>query len=145
MNQKNLPFLKHILDEIDFLLRETRGLTYEDFISNGLLKRGCARSIEIIGEAAKKLSPGFREREPSWDHRRLIQESEKVAIEKNSLRWWDWERYSSRQGVKMKMGGMVGEITYRGRLKPFFPILKAGEMLHVGKGTSFGLGRYKIQ
>jgi len=47
------PFLKHILDEINFLLKETKGLSYEDFISNELLKRGCSRSIEIIGEPQK--------------------------------------------------------------------------------------------
>ncbi|MCC7201917.1 MAG: CRISPR system precrRNA processing endoribonuclease RAMP protein Cas6 [Nitrospirae bacterium] len=83
--------------------------------------------------------------EPSWDYRGLIKEAEQVTIEKESLRWQDWERYSSRQDVRMKMGGVTGEVTYRGNLKPFYAILKAGEMLHVGKGTSFGLGKYEIQ
>lgn len=83
--------------------------------------------------------------EPSWDYKGLIRESENVIIEKNSLKWRDWERYSSRQDVRMKMGGVIGDITYRGNLKTFLPILKAGEILHVGKGTSFGLGKYEIQ
>ena len=43
----------------------------------------------------------------------------------------------------MKMGGFVGEITFEGDIEPFMPILKAGEVLHVGKGTGFGLGKYK--
>ena len=81
---------------------------------------------------------------PSWDYKRLIEEGENVATEKKSLTWYDWERFSSRQNVRMKMGGIVGEITYRGRIKQFLPVLKAGEILHVGKGTSFGLGRYEI-
>lgn len=37
--KQNLPFLKHILDEINFLLKETETLTYDKFISNELLKR----------------------------------------------------------------------------------------------------------
>jgi len=83
--------------------------------------------------------------EPSWDYKGIIREAEKIAIEKDSLRWRDWERYSSRQDVRMKMGGVVGEVTYRGNVTPFLTILKAGEILHVGKGTSFGLGKYEIQ
>jgi len=84
-------------------------------------------------------------KEPSWDYRGIIREAEKVVIEKDSLRWRDWERYSSRQDIRMKMGGIMGEVTYRGNLKPFTSILKAGSILHVGKGTSFGLGKYEIQ
>ncbi|HZX49326.1 MAG TPA: CRISPR system precrRNA processing endoribonuclease RAMP protein Cas6 [Nitrospirota bacterium] len=84
-------------------------------------------------------------KEPSWDYKGIIREAEKIVIEKDSLRWKDWERYSSRQDVRMKMGGVMGEVTYRGRLKPFTSILKAGSILHIGKGTSFGLGKYEIQ
>jgi hypothetical protein len=79
-----------------------------------------------------------------WDHKKMIHEAEKVGIQGNALRWWDWERYSSRQDIKMKMGGVVGEISYSGHIEPFLPILKAGEVLHIGKGTSFGLGKYRI-
>ena len=60
--KQDSPFLKHILDEINFLLKETKGLSYEDFISNELLKRGCSRSIEIIGEAAKNISTDLKKK-----------------------------------------------------------------------------------
>lgn len=83
-------------------------------------------------------------KEPSWDHKQIIHEAEKATIKNNTLSWWDWERYSARQGVRMKMGGVVGDISYKGKLEQFLPILKAGETLHVGKGTSFGLGRYEL-
>jgi len=82
---------------------------------------------------------------PLWDHNDLIKRAEEVIIEKNSLRWWDWERFSKRQNERMKMGGVIGEITYKGDIEPFLPILKAGEILHLGKGTSFGLGKYEIR
>ena len=74
----------------------------------------------------------------------ILKEAETIETADNALRWHDWERYSTRQGVRMKMGGLVGEIRYSGNLGPFLPFLKAGEVLHVGKGTSFGLGRYSV-
>jgi hypothetical protein len=81
---------------------------------------------------------------PQHNHKGMIEEAEKISIVNNSLRWWDWERYSSRQNTKMKMGGLIGEVTYTGNIQLFMPFLRAGEILHVGKGTSFGLGCYKI-
>jgi uncharacterized protein with HEPN domain len=56
----NQVFLKHILDEIDFVTRETEGKKFEEFIKNEMLKRACSRSLEIIGEAAKNLSLDFK-------------------------------------------------------------------------------------
>jgi hypothetical protein len=32
-----------------------------------------------------------------------------------------------------------------GLIEPFMPLIKAGEGLHVGKGTGFGLGRYEVK
>ncbi len=81
---------------------------------------------------------------PSWDHKKIIQEAKKVTIKYNGLTWFDWERYSNRQKTRMKLGGLKGFISYCGPLKHFMPLVKAGEILHVGKGTSFGLGKYCI-
>lgn len=78
------------------------------------------------------------------DFSNLITASEEIKIEKQNLIWYDWERYSSRQDRRMKLGGFVGEITYSGDLKDFLPYLLFGEYIHVGKGATFGLGRYEI-
>jgi len=83
--------------------------------------------------------------ESSWNHREIISHAQTIKIVSSSLRWFDWQRYSSRQNTKMKLGGLVGEITYRGNLKPYITILRAGEILHAGKNTSFGLGKYEIK
>lgn len=82
------------------------------------------------------------DKKPEWNHREIINHSESVEIESSSLRWFDWERYSSRQDIRMKLGGLVGEITYYGNIEPFIPFIWAGEILHIGKNTSFGLGKY---
>jgi CRISPR/Cas system endoribonuclease Cas6 (RAMP superfamily) len=54
-------------------------------------------------------------------------------------------RYSGRQEHRISMGGFVGDVTFEGDVQPFVQIIKAGEILHVGKGTAFGLGRYGVQ
>ena len=51
----NKVYLKHILDEISFLLDSTKNLTFESFIENDIYTRAFSRSFEIIGEAVKNL------------------------------------------------------------------------------------------
>jgi len=75
----------------------------------------------------------------------LIEQSRKIKTAKQSLYWHDWERYSNRQKTRMKMGGFMGEIAYKGELKEFWPYIRLGEYVHVGKGSGFGLGRYRIE
>ncbi|MBS1263797.1 MAG: hypothetical protein MAG715_00988 [Methanonatronarchaeales archaeon] len=55
-------FLRHVIEEIGFLRRNSRGLTLEELEEDGVLKRAFARSFEVIGEAAKNLSDEFRKR-----------------------------------------------------------------------------------
>ena len=78
------------------------------------------------------------------DFRGLIKESEAIQTQKSNLRWYDWERYSGRQDTRMKLGGFIGRVTFYGALDSFWPYLSLGEFIHVGKGSSFGLGKYEI-
>lgn len=81
----------------------------------------------------------------SWDFKGIIEKAKEVEIKESNLRWYDWERYSTRQDTRMKMGGFVGDITFEGDIEPFMPLIKGGEVLHVGKGTAFGLGKFIIK
>jgi CRISPR-associated endoribonuclease Cas6 len=80
----------------------------------------------------------------TWDFKKIIEMAKNVRIKKRDLRWYEWERYSGRQETRIKMGGFVGEVTFEGDIEHFMPLIKAGEILHVGKGTAFGLGKYEI-
>jgi hypothetical protein len=81
----------------------------------------------------------------NMDYRSLINLASGVKTRSSELRWWDWERYSNRQKTKMSLGGFAGEIEYEGEaIQAFMPLIAAGEMLQLGSGTSFGLGRYQI-
>ncbi|MEJ5366420.1 MAG: CRISPR system precrRNA processing endoribonuclease RAMP protein Cas6 [Desulfosoma sp.] len=75
----------------------------------------------------------------------LMEKARSVPIVENRTRWFDWERYSHRQGRKMRLGGLVGEAVYGGDARYFEPYLSAGRWINVGKGTSFGLGRYEVR
>ena len=62
-------------------------------------------------------------------------------IEKN-LKWQENERYSNKQKSKMKLGGLVGTILIDANDINTKKLLIAGELVHIGKSTSFGLGDY---
>lgn len=79
-----------------------------------------------------------------WDFKGIIEKAKDIKVKDKSLKWYDWERYSARQDTRMKMGGFVGEIVFEGNIAPFMPIIKAGEVVHAGKGTGFGLGKFEI-
>jgi len=79
--------------------------------------------------------------EPDLDYKGLLERAEQVGTVENSLKWHAWERYSNHQKQRMPLGGMVGEISYEGRLAEFLPLLDLCSKVHVGKNTSFGLGK----
>lgn len=62
------------------------------------------------------------------------------------LAWREWTRYSSRQGTRVRMGGVIGRARLPGSsLTPFWPLLRLGEVVHAGKGAVMGLGRYRLR
>lgn len=60
MSLSNLDLLKHIADEVNFVLKFTNNKTQEQVINDEVLLRAIVRSIEIIGEASKKLDEEFK-------------------------------------------------------------------------------------
>lgn len=90
--KSNKVFLKHVLDEIGFLLKETDGVNFEQFVENELLKRAAARSIEIIGEAVKNLSPDFKKKHTDADWKKIAGMRDKVIHLYFGVNWdivWD--------------------------------------------------------
>lgn len=75
----------------------------------------------------------------------LVERARGIRLIEDKTNWVDWERFSSRQDTRMKMGGVVGRAVYEGQLDIFLPLLKLGSLVHVGKGTVFGMGKYQIE
>lgn len=79
------------------------------------------------------------------EYRGFITQAQTVQLVQNETKWVDWERYSSRQRERMFFGGLIGWATYAGDFRPFLPYLLFGQWTHVGKNTTFGLGRYEVK
>ena len=60
MSKEPIEFLKHIADECTYLLSISQKLTKGDFLDDETLKRAVVRSLEIIGEATKKIPADFK-------------------------------------------------------------------------------------
>jgi hypothetical protein len=82
--------------------------------------------------------------EPPLDYRGLVARAQLVVTESSSVEWFDWKRYSNRQDQAMLMGGMSGDVCYSGELSEFIPLINFCEKVHLGKQTTFGLGRIAL-
>jgi CRISPR-associated endoribonuclease Cas6 len=79
-----------------------------------------------------------------WDYDEIVKEAGKVSIKFSGLKYVEVERYLTQQNKVVKLYGLVGETIYQGEITKFYPLLKIGEFIHVGKNTTFGLGKYEI-
>ena len=64
-------YLRHIVVEADYLIAQTTGLERDEFMANETLQRAFVRSLEIVGEAAKKVPEDFRAKHPAVEWRAL--------------------------------------------------------------------------
>ena len=60
MSKEPKDYLRHIQDECVYIISVSENLIYEDFLGNETLKRASVRSLEIIGEATKKIPADFK-------------------------------------------------------------------------------------
>ena len=61
-------YLKHILDETDYLIESSKEITEERFVKDLTFQKAFTRSLEIIGEAVKNLPEEFTRlhKEADW-------------------------------------------------------------------------------
>ena len=57
MNHSNdyLDKINHINDEVIYLITKSKDLTHDEFVKDETLKRTFVRSLEIMGEAVKRI------------------------------------------------------------------------------------------
>lgn len=75
------------------------------------------------------------------DRRDLVSLAGDVATESDSTGWASVSRFSTKEQRQRIFGGLTGTVIYRGAFQPFLPWLALGELIHVGKKTSYGFGK----
>ncbi len=60
--QRDQTYRKHILTAIEEIESFVQGMTFEHFESDIKTQRAVTRDLEIIGEAAKRLSEKFKDK-----------------------------------------------------------------------------------
>lgn len=79
------------------------------------------------------------------DFRALKVAARGAEVVARDLRWLDLTRRSSRQATLMQMGGLVGSATLDlGNAEALWPYLWLGQFTQAGKGTTMGLGHYRL-
>lgn len=104
-----------------------------------LASRMLRRTLELA-----HLAGGQPDAASDVDVEAFLERAEGVRVADSRTRWFDWQRFSNRQGGTMKLGGVVGEVDLEGDLKPFSALLRTAEVVHVGKGATFGLGKVAV-
>ena len=69
MSLSVVEYLRHIHDEAEFLLRTIANIDGKQFQTDETVQRACVRSLEVIGEAAKRVPKEFRCRYSQVDWR----------------------------------------------------------------------------
>jgi uncharacterized protein with HEPN domain len=67
----NLELLRHIYDETTFITVSAKGKSKNDLFEDGLFSRAVIRSLEIIGEASKKIDDEFKTQHPYIEWRKM--------------------------------------------------------------------------
>jgi uncharacterized protein with HEPN domain len=71
MLPSSIELLKHINDEISFILSHTSEKNKDEVLTDPILSRAIIRSLEIIGEACTKLDPVFKSKYPHVEWRKM--------------------------------------------------------------------------
>ena len=76
---------------------------------------------------------------------RLVGLSDSVRTVESRTRWVHLEAYSGRQKGHTSISGIVGHVVYEADdWAPFWPWLKWGELIHVGKNAVKGEGMVRV-
>ncbi|MGI8637497.1 MAG: HepT-like ribonuclease domain-containing protein [Segetibacter sp.] len=71
MSKEPIEYLKHIIEECSYIISVSNHLSKDEFLDDETLKRAIVRSLEIIGEATKKISADFKVKWSSVDWKNM--------------------------------------------------------------------------
>lgn len=71
MSASNLELVRHVLIETEFILKHTQGKSKSEVLNDEVLCRAIIRSLEIIGEASKKIDEEFKSDYPYIEWKKM--------------------------------------------------------------------------
>lgn len=81
----------------------------------------------------------------AWDKKELLDRlTASVRLAGGRTAYITKKRFSRRQQTDMEVGGLLGEVVLAGDLTEAMMLLELGEIIHNGKKTSFGNGKYEL-
>ena len=69
---KDITRLSHIIEAIDNLFEFTKGISFDEYKGNKILRFAVIKNLEIIGEAAYLLTNEFKEKHPEVEWKVII-------------------------------------------------------------------------
>jgi hypothetical protein len=124
------------------LLTPLRVKKYGDYQASGA-RLEFATLIDLLLGRIEALSL-FHCGDPWAPNTALREAARSVQVVAKHLALQRLERYSNRHHQKLPLHGFVGMLSFAGNLAPFLPLLRLGAYLHIGAGTAFGLGHYRL-
>jgi hypothetical protein len=79
----------------------------------------------------------------AWMHP-LLAAADRATTTQSNFHLYQWTRQSGRQHRPIAMDGILGSLESTGDLRSLAPYYQAGEWLHMGSGTSMGMGRFHL-
>ncbi len=99
--------------------------------------------IQTILTRITNIAYSYCEQTKLLNFRDLVNHASRIEIRSES-KITDEKSTAAADKVKMFLGGYLGKIVYQGELNQFWPWLKVGELIHVGKNCAFGLGKFTV-
>ena len=94
--------------------------------------------IQNLYRRLSSLSYFYGSKRLELDFNDCIDKARNIEILTEETKWLQWERLSNRQGRKIAMYGLIGEITYSGELDEFIEYLVWGQYTGIGKIRPLG-------
>lgn len=78
MSASNFELVRHMLIESEFIIEHVQGKSKNEVLSDEVLCRALVRSLEIIGEAAKKIDEEFKSDYPQIEWKKMAGTRDKL-------------------------------------------------------------------
>jgi len=86
-DRRDMARLWDMLDAARAIIEFIRGKRYEDLLRERMLRNAVERNLEIIGEAARSVSQGFRDAHPEIQWRAMVSLRNVLAHEYGEIRY----------------------------------------------------------